>query len=352
MYENKTQESILASLLSLVNPSVSVDEGTLTEKALSPVSIELALAYAELERVLKLGFAPTSVNEADEYLDYRASEHGVYRKQATKAKTDAVVFNGTDGAIINAGTIIETNIGTQFKTLTEKTITGGTATVSVEALEAGTAGNVPANQINRIVTPIIGVAGVTNSTATAGGADKETNSELLERLLFEVRNKGTSGNKAHYKQWALEVADVGDAKVFEKANGNGTVKVVIINRDKQPASNDLVTQVFDYIEENRPVCVGVEVVSATAKPITVTASMTLASGYTLEQVGTMFEANLLSYLKSIAFKINYVSYGQVGNVLIDTEGVVDYAELTVNGSTANVLLTDVEVATLGTVTLT
>ena len=74
-------------------------------------------------------------------------------------------------------------------------------------------------------------------------------------------------------------------------------------------------------------------------------SLYLASGYTSAGITEYIEA----YLKSIAFKQNYVSTGRIGNAILDAPGVIDYADLMVNGGTANITVPEKSVAVLGTV---
>jgi len=51
-----------------------------------------------------------------------------------------------------------------------------------------------------------------------------------------------------------------------------------------------------------------------------------------------------AYLKSIAFKedINYVSYARIGAELLASDGVLDYSNLLINGSTDNVSILNTE----------
>ena len=84
------------------------------------------------------------------------------------------------------------------------------------------------------------------------GADEETDEALRERFYEKVRNPATSGNKHHYRQWALEVPGVGDAKVFPLDSGDGTLTVMIVDVDKA-RNPSLEPAVRDYIETVRPI---------------------------------------------------------------------------------------------------
>jgi len=111
-------------------------------------------------------------------------------------------------------------------------------------------------------------------------------------------------------------------------------------------------EVTDHIEDVRPIGATVTVASATGVAINIAVTLTLAAGYTAEQVTGYIEANIIEYLKDIAFVETYVSYARIGSTILDTEGVLDYSGLTVNGGTANIAIADTEVAVLGAVTIT
>jgi uncharacterized phage protein gp47/JayE len=347
MYENETQQEILQRLLTACNSTLNKNEGGFVFDSLSPSAIELALAYIELDNVINLGFVSTT---SGNYLDYKAEEYGLTRLAATKA-TGQITITGTNATVIPAGSLFSTAGGIQFETLAEVTISGTTVVASVRAVVAGISGNVAISAINTIPIAIPGVTSVDNAAGTTGGTDQETDEALRDRILEKVQNPATSGNSNHYVQWAKEVAGVGDARCLPLWDGNGTVKVVIIDGNKEPASGTIVTNVETYIETVRPIGADVTVVSASAVEIDVDATLTLLPGYILADVKTAFETNLTNYLKSIAFEQSYVSYAVIGSTLLDTEGVQDYADLTVNLGTSNISIANTEVATKGTVTL-
>lgn len=68
--------------------------------------------------------------------------------------------------------------------------------------------------------------------------DQETDDELRARYYIKIQTPATSGNAYHYRLWSKEVSGVGDAKVYPLWNGNGTVKVLIIDSNKTGAEPD------------------------------------------------------------------------------------------------------------------
>ena len=147
--------------------------------------------------------------------------------------------------------------------------------------------------------------------------------------------------------WTLEVNGTGACKVYPLKNGNGTVEIVITNSDMLGASSDLIESVKANIEEKRPIGANVSVVSATEKAINISATVRLARGYSSEEVEVLFKEKLTQYLKEIAFKDSYVSSARLGNILLDTVGVFDYADFKVNGAMNNIELSDTDVPKVG-----
>ncbi len=85
------------------------------------------------------------------------------------------------------------------------------------------------------------------------------------------------------------------------------------------------------------------------------AKVTLRGDYTLGQVVASFEQLLSAHLKEIAFKQGYVSYAKIGSILLETPGILDHSDLTINGETSNIDIgataENCEVAVAGAVTL-
>ena len=94
------------------------------------------------------------------------------------------------------------------------------------------------------------------------------------------------------------------------------------------------------------------VVSATEKVVNITANITLASGYSVEEIKSDFANKVTEYLKEISFKSSYVSNARLGNLLLDTNGIFDYTEFKINNLTTNIALSDIEVPKLGTINFT
>ncbi|MEW9697936.1 baseplate J/gp47 family protein [Paenibacillus sp. SI8] len=347
MYETQTKATVLQRMLDATASDIDKRQGALTFDMLSPASIELALAYVELDNVLKFGFADTTYGN---YLDMRCGELGVYRKQAVKA-TGSLSFTGPNGTVIPKGTQVSTggNSPIYFVTFADATISGGLITVTAEASVGGASGNVAAAKITLVTGNLNGIISVTNALAFAGGTDTESDADLLKRYIERVQKPATSGNANQYLAWAKEMPGVGDAKVYPIWAGNGTVKVVLLDTDKTAPDPSVVTDVAAHINAVRPIGATVTVVGATEVAINVSAVLTLKAGATLAQAQIQILDGLTAYLKSLAFVDPVVRYTKVANVIGDCAAVADYASLTINSGTANVTISDGNVAILGSV---
>ena len=340
-------ENILNRMLDNISVDIDKREGSFVRDMVSPIATELAKAYIEQQDLVNMAFVK---NGFFNYLDDKCAEYGITRKQETNA-TGEVVFEGTNGTVVSNGTILFYN-DLYFVVLNDADITGGQATLIVESLEAGSKYNLEKNTELTMQDKIDGVNRVYVKSGLANGSNAETDEELRDRFFETIKKSYTSGNVAHYETWTLEVDGTGACKVYPLKNGNGTVEIVITNSEMLGASSELIEKVKANIEEKRPIGANVTVVSATEKKINVSATITLANGYSLEDVKSAYSDMLINYLKDISFKTSYVSVARLGNLLLDTDGVFDYTEFKVNGNTNNVALTDTEIPKIGTITFT
>lgn len=356
VYENRTDENIKQEMLERIPPEFDKSDNSFIDQALGPASIKLAEFYMELEY---LAGKYSVENLYDEELERFINERtGLVRRPATRATT-SVTIQGQEGAMIQVGDIVASDT-VEFTALETKEIdASGEMLVRVESSGPGSAGNVPTGAISYFPVAISGLISVTNTEPVTNGYDAESDESLLERCYQRIKTPATSGNKHHYMNWAKEVVGVGGAKVFPLWDGDNTVKVVIIDSNKQPASSDLVQKAQEYIDPDitgtgngqAPIGAFCTIVSATGKPIEVSVNITRESAYTSEQVKENIEDNLYKYLQDVAFEENIVSYAIIGSTILSSEGVLDYEGLLVNGGTANIEVDEEEVAILGEVVL-
>jgi len=247
------EESIRQRMMAVLPPDLDKAEGSYIWDSITPAAIELALAAIRAQEVLRRGFASTTFGD---YLDLRCEEHGITRRPPAKA-TGQVKFTGAAGTVVPKGTRVATpadratgTSSVEFATTDLVTLdAAGAGYAGVEAVLAGCGGNVPAGSISLPVTPVPGITGITNLAETSGGLDTEDDNSLLARYLQKVRTPSAGGNRADYINWAGEVAGVGGVAVIPVRDGSGTVSIAIIDNDRQPASQELVEEVLNYIAD-------------------------------------------------------------------------------------------------------
>ncbi len=341
------QAQILLRLLSQISDEFDKSVGSFFYDVGKPVSEELASIRERVEEVLKNGFALTATGM---YLDSKVAEQGIERKSATYSTVNVTV-TGAPGSSISAGDKVASD--TLVFTISEGAIIDETETATVTAIcdTPGKVGNVPIGAINRFPVTLAGLVSVTNPTAAVDGFDEESDDELRERYFEKVSLPATSGSKYHYIMWAKEISGVGDAKCLPLWNGNGTVKVIIINSDKGTASEELISEVTRHIEENRPIGAEVTVESAVPLVIDVSVSLVLTNGDGVETAKKNIAESITSYLQKNAFSGTYISYARIGGCILNSAGVADYSDLLLNNGIENIEIGETEVPVLGVVTI-
>ena len=351
-YEKYTPEALKTEMLSWLDSTVETREGSYANNLLSPVAFQMYKIYQLVPWIL----ATINPDEtAGELIDQRAADFGIERTPGTRA---AVTLRFTSGFVdrspaVPAGTIAQTQDGLRFITLEDAVFEGRTADVPAAAENTGRAYNVNANTIVVMAVNISGVIAVTNPAAAMGGADDESDADLLERFRSHLRRPVSSGNVNHYIQWATEVPGVSSASVEPLWDGPGTVKVIIAGPDKTPVDSIIIEACAAHIEEERPIGADVTVVSVAAMAVDVEAAVTLVSGYTTRQVEEELSAALASMLAALPYgQTNLIRYSRCLALLLDCAGVEEYHAFTVNGGTANVIAPAEMTSVVGTVTVT
>lgn len=212
-----------------------------------------------------------------EHLDRWAGIWGVTRKPAAFAE-GSVILDGSDGAEIPAGTLLQRADGVRYAVDEDAEISAGIATVTVTAVLAGAAGNEADDVELTLVSPIAGVqtTAVIAGGGLADGADSESDEELRARVLARIQQPPHGGAAGDYEAWTLEVTGVTRVWVRPEWTGIGTVGVLFV-LDNDPSSIfppiEKVQEVEDYLAERRPVTADVVVVAPTPKNLNPTITL-------------------------------------------------------------------------------
>lgn len=338
----QTFEVIVQRILDNINIDIDKREGSFMSNMVSPIAVELAKAYIQMGGLLNLGFIQTNF---DDFLDRRVNEFGVYRKEGAKA-TGEIIVTGQDGAAINNGSIIKAN-DLHYVVLNDVLLPTDNIAY-VEALEVGYKYNLIANTEFELAEKNNKITKLHNETDLKNGVDVETDEELRKRFVKVVNNPSTSGNKAHYEEWALEVQGVGSARVYPLWNGNGTVKVMITGNNNKPVSEDIIQNTKLHIEENMPIGCKLTITTPTLLDVIVKATVELKEGYELGEVKEEFKTKIDEYLKEVKDEL---VYSKIYGILANLEGIEDMQSLTVNDNNINISIAEDKIINISDVQL-
>lgn len=131
-------------------------------------------------------------------LDRLVEDHLGFRRQEGVGALGRVRFSrpqaNAGDILIPAGAIVRTVAGTRFLTTADTLLIGLSTEAEVRAEEIGPAGNVQAETVVRLVTPLPDSSiSVTNPERMSGGRERETDAQLRERaqLFYETLSRGT-----------------------------------------------------------------------------------------------------------------------------------------------------------------
>ncbi|HEK4630294.1 TPA: baseplate J/gp47 family protein [Clostridioides difficile] len=341
MYSDQTYEVIKNRTLENINLDIYKGEGSFLNNTVSGNNLELSKIYLELSKMHKMAFIQDTYNQ---FLDKRVNEFGVYRKLGTESNGE-VEFIGEKGTVINNGTVISYR-DLLFVVIKDVTIGSEEGDNSpVQALEVGKKYNLPTNCEFKLVDNISGVTKITNTRSFEGGTDIETDEELKERFYKIQRNQATSGNKAHYEEWALEVEGVYNVKVYPRWDGPGTVKVLIFGENNQAVDSEVIERCKEHIEEEMPIGSTLTVATPSPLNISISATIKLEVGYTLDFVKESFLESINSYLININKEIIYT---KVSAILASVEGLHDFSNLLLNNKAENIVFEEDKVPSVTT----
>lgn len=353
-------ETIHKRMMDALPVDIDDTEGGFPWDFTKPTALEKAeMLEFHLTETLKIMFPMWAY---DDWLDYHARGDGLTRKPANPA-SGTLLVTGVSGTTIPAGfkfaaPAVGDTPAIEYQTKEKYTIgEGGTVQIQVTAVEAGTIGNVPAGTVSLMMTPINGVTAIANQAQIIGGTEEESDDDLRNRIdeIDAASEASFVGSDGDYIRWAEEVPGVGTALVMPEWNGAGTVKVVVIDSNGQPANASIITAVYnnivsptDRLQRKAPIGATVTVEAPTAKQINYTFLLEIEAGETQATVLERLAAELQTYYIE-AKKEGVVRYNRVASILTETSGVKDFTGLLLNGVATNINLTEDEYPVTGTI---
>jgi phage-related baseplate assembly protein len=231
--------------------TVNLERSSVHRMELYAAAAQIYQAMQYIDRQGKQNILKYSYSD---FLDNLASFKGVTRNPAAAATTTLrfTLSAERDTATgIPQGTRVSTAGSIYFATDVYAEIPAGSTTVDVPATctVAGTDGNgLAIGELTTIVDPIPYVASVSNTTATEGGAEIESDADLAERVFLAPGAYSTAGPEDgyiyHAKAYSPAVGDV-EATSDQEA---GTVDIVFIMADGSTPGEEMIEGMEGYLQ--------------------------------------------------------------------------------------------------------
>lgn len=364
-FSAQTFDVILTRMLQEIPDDFDTRDTSPIRTALAPAAWMLEGYYLALDKVQRQAFIQTAAGQS---LDLLAQIAGLTRYPASPA----VVLGAFNRAI---------SPGARFSTLNGEKSINFYASAAVEnplqyRLTAETPGSAGNDYIGPIL-PITAIPGLTQAAITQvviPGEDEESDDAFRARIITALNDRPFGGNIASYRDNILAIPGVGALQVYPTQNGGGTVLCSLLGADLEPAGEELIRQVQEAIDPEpglgtglAPIGAKVTITAPEAVAVNLSATVALEAGYTLSQVQAGVEEAVQQYINtvrqdwgknvsdtSVAYSAN-VYIARVLAAVVGMAGVVNVSGLTLNGGTADLILTETgqlqQVPELGTVTL-
>lgn len=372
MFEDRTFDNIMRELMEDAPDGIDLRDESIFCDAVASAAVKLSQFYSDMDTVFELVFVVTAVGE---YLDRRGQEFNVWRHPALPALYE---YSYTGARTPQPGERF-------FQDGLFFTLRADTDIWPEPYLEADARGSASNNiKAGSNATPMENMP--PPSTSTFGvlivpGTDAETDENYRRRVMEKIAGPAENGNRQHYKTWAESVEGVGRARIIPLFAGPNTVMALVIDPDGLPASQPVVERVQEHID---PMTLGVTVeIAATGEVVPVGDGLgdgranigahfaavapegvvidiafaaELEHGANAARVQADALAALTAYLRGLALDTLeteniVVRISSISTRLYALDGLIDHTGLTINGQTANLALTNMQIPVPGDVSI-
>src|SRR5450830_528222 len=195
-------------------------------------------------------------------------------RKAAQAASGSVSYTAAAGAVLDAGTLLQTSDGRSYTVTVGGTTSGGTNIAPIQALDAGSLGNGDAGLTLFPVQPVQGIGNTFTvlDPGLSGGVAAESIESLRARVISSNSIIPNGGSAADYETWALECPGITRAWCRGSYLGPGTVGLFVM-RDDDPVplpDDGQLALVQAYIDPLRPVTAELHVLAPVLVPVTYT----------------------------------------------------------------------------------
>lgn len=355
LYQAQDFDYWLDLMMEPVPDTVDTRQGSIIYDAMAPAAMQLAQESLQLAQLLKQTFISTA---EDEGLDWHATDKATARQLATTAQVTAKFTDGEGVPIDNV------ELGDRFASIGDapifytvtKLLGNGEAILTAEV-----SGTEPNSYLGQVlpVTPNDSLSWAEIVEVSVPARADEDDEHLRARLLSPNNYIAYGGNVADYVDMLAKITSVGAGQVYPTWQGGGTVKLVILDNDLMPASQELLHQVqvvIDPAPEDEgyglaPINHVVTVVAPDVLKVDVASTLSLAVDATLSVVTEKVTAAINDFFGRLREKWNILDAktgrgyslviyrSQLLAEMMKIEGVVNASLPTLNGEDKDLALT-------------
>lgn len=303
--------------------------------------------------VLKMARLATSVGTD---VDSFVNDYGLFRLGLSFSAGQVTFSRNTPtlSALIPVGAQVQTADGTQaFQVIIDTTnaaynqalngflLQPGVASIALKvvSLNAGSATNVVAGAVNKLITPISGVDFVNNAGAMSGGANAESDAALKIRFVLYLASLSKATKAAI--AFAVTSLQLGvQYQIVENVNYAGQTQLgyfyVVVDDGTGTPPASLLTNAFGVIDPVRPLTVSFGVFAPIVTTANVSMTVVVAQGYTATVVKAAVAAAVTQYIANLGLG-NGLAYFRLAQVAEDASpGVVEITNLLLNSGTSDI----------------
>lgn len=352
MYEDRTQDVIVAEMLENFGKDVRTDENSLAYNACVKTASELEDVYGDIMDIYDNMLPDTQ--DLSHLIAY-AAERGITYHEET-----APIVCGKFKQDIEIGEVFTCN---DYTYTVEELISGYDYRLVCET--PGTEANANLGEL----TPQDYVEDYQGGEITeilVPGTDDEDEKVFRERVMQSFKSTAFGGNKADYRLFIDALEGVGGCKPIRRDKESNWIYVWIVSEEKKAASSELIGKVQTVIdpEQNHgegdgmaPMCHNVLIKSVLTQSIEVKAAIEFDTGYSAETSETQIIEAVEKYFSSLrddweSNELNdtIVRTARTEAAILNVEGVKDIS-VQLDGKDENVSLTYEYIPMLGGVTI-
>jgi uncharacterized phage protein gp47/JayE len=340
--------------LEKVPSNIDSRQGSIISDSLAPSAYSFAEVILYIRQWILDSYTQTATNQ---YLDYRGQERGLTRIAASNAVVTGR-FLDRDGkpAIVEVGDRFASIGPLPFFYAVSKVNDDGTGQLTSE-----TTGDAPNHYIGQIlpITPNDDVADAQIIEISVPARNVETDDVFRKRILANYNVNAYGGNVADYQDMMAQLHTVGAVQIYPTWAGGGTVKLVILDNDFSPPSEQLIHDVQAAIDPQdmpgdgyglAPIGHTVTVIGPTERKIDVVVTVQTDGSVQVNEVRTQINDAIEGYFDSVrrtwgSMDISHRSYtlrilrAQIIAAILRIPGIINATDLTIAGGDVDIKMT-------------